>query len=82
MIDVAIKIEFSIRRRFFVFNTYVILPVILYGVKFDREEQRLRVLQKGLLRRIFKPKRDKMVGGRRKLHIIDLHSLCSLPTQR
>jgi hypothetical protein len=32
-----------------------------------------------VLRRIFGPKRDEMVGGWRKLHNEELHNLCSSP---
>jgi hypothetical protein len=33
-----------------------------------REELRLRVFENKVLRRIFGPKRDKVIGGWRKLH--------------
>jgi hypothetical protein len=39
------------------------------------EEYRLRVFENMVLRRIFKPKRDKVMGGRRKLHNEELHDL-------
>jgi hypothetical protein len=42
-----------------------------------REEHRLRVFAKSLLRRIFRPKRDEMTGGWRKLHNEELHNLYS-----
>jgi hypothetical protein len=32
-----------------------------------------------VLRRIFAPKRDEIIGGWRKLHSEELHNLCSLP---
>jgi hypothetical protein len=32
------------------------------------------------LRRIFWPKRDKIIRGRRKLHNEELHNLCSSPS--
>jgi hypothetical protein len=42
--------------------------------------QILRVLfEKRVLRRIFGPKRDEMVGGWRKLHNEELHNLYSSP---
>jgi hypothetical protein len=44
-----------------------------------REEYRLRVFEKRVLRRIFGPKRDEVVGGRRKLHNEQLHDLYSSP---
>jgi hypothetical protein len=42
-----------------------------------REEHRLRVFENRLLRRIFGPKRDEVMGGWRKLHnevLLDLYS--------
>jgi hypothetical protein len=49
----------------------IILPVVLYGCKtwalILREEHRLRVFENRVLRRIFGPKRDDVIGGRRKL---------------
>jgi hypothetical protein len=33
-----------------------------------REDHRLKVFENRLLRKIFEPKRDEMIGGRRKLH--------------
>jgi hypothetical protein len=42
-----------------------------------REEQRLKVFENRVLRRIFGPKRDKVTGGRRKLHNEELHNLYS-----
>jgi hypothetical protein len=50
----------------------VILPVVLYGCETWsltlREESRLRVFVKRVLRRIFGPKRDGVAGEWRKLH--------------
>jgi hypothetical protein len=47
--------------------------VVLYGCEtwslILREEHRLRVFEKRGRRRIFGPKRDEVIGGRRKLHI-------------
>jgi hypothetical protein len=40
-----------------------------------REEHRLRVFENGVLKRIFRPKRDKVTGGWR-----GLHNLCSSPS--
>jgi hypothetical protein len=39
-----------------------------------REEQRLRVFENRVLRRIFGPKRDEVTGDRRKLHNEELHN--------
>jgi hypothetical protein len=47
-----------------------------------REEHRLRVFEKRVLRRIFGPKRDEVTGGRRKLHNKELRDLYSLPSTR
>jgi hypothetical protein len=49
-----------------------ILPVVLYGCETWsltlREERRLRVFEKMVLRRIFGPKRDEVTGEWRRLH--------------
>jgi hypothetical protein len=61
-----------------------ILPVVLYGCETWsltlREEHRLRVFENRVLRRIFGPKRDEVIGGWRKLHNEDLHGLYSSPS--
>ena len=50
----------------------IIFPVVVYGCETwsltMREECRLRVFEKRVLRRIFGPKRDKLTGEWRKLH--------------
>jgi hypothetical protein len=60
----------------------VILPVVLYGCKTWsltlREEHRLRVFEKRVLRKIFGPKREKDRSWR-KLHNEEIHSLYSSP---
>jgi hypothetical protein len=57
----------------------IILPVVLYGcVTWTltlREEHRLMVFENRVLRSIFRPKRDEVTGGWRKLHNEDLHNL-------
>jgi hypothetical protein len=45
-----------------------------------REEHRLRVFEKRVLRRIFGPKRDEVTGEWRKLHNKELHELYCSPT--
>ena len=40
-----------------------------------REEQRLRVLENKVLRKIFGAKRDEVTGEWRKLHNAELHTL-------
>jgi hypothetical protein len=61
----------------------IILPVILYGCETWsltlREEHRLKVFENRVLRRIFGPKGDEMVGGCRKLHNEELYNLYSSP---
>jgi hypothetical protein len=39
----------------------------------------VRVFENGVLRRIFGPKRDEMIGGWRKFHEEELHSFYSSP---
>jgi hypothetical protein len=39
------------------------------------EEQRLRVFENRVLRRVFGPKWEEEVGGRRRLHDEELHNL-------
>jgi hypothetical protein len=50
----------------------IILPVVLYGCETLsltlREENKLRVFENSVLRRIFGPNRDEVTGGWRKLH--------------
>jgi hypothetical protein len=59
------------------------MPVVLYGYKTWsltlREEHRLRVFEKRVLRRIFGPRRDEVTGDWRKLHNEELHNLYASP---
>ena len=61
----------------------IILPVLLYGCETWsltlREERRLRVFEKRVLRGIFGAKRDEVKGEWRKLHNEELNDLYSLP---
>ena len=61
----------------------IILPVVLYGCGTWsltlRVEHRLRVFKKGLLRRIFGSRRDKVTGEWRKLLYEELNDLFSSP---
>jgi hypothetical protein len=61
----------------------IILPVVLYGCETwsltIREEHRLRVFENRVLRRIFGPKRDEVMGEWRKLHSEELHNFYSSP---
>jgi hypothetical protein len=56
--------------------------VVLYGCETwsltIREEHKLRVFENRVLRRIFGPKRDGVMGGWRKLHIEELYYLSSI----
>jgi hypothetical protein len=45
-----------------------------------REERRLRVFEKRVLKRIFGPKRDEVTGEWRKLHNEELNNLYSSPS--
>jgi hypothetical protein len=47
-----------------------------------KEEDRLRVFETGVLRRMFGPKRDEVTGERRKLHNEELRDLYSSPSTR
>jgi hypothetical protein len=42
-----------------------------------REERRLRVFENRVLRRIFGPKRDGVIGEQIKLHNEEINDLCS-----
>ena len=44
-----------------------------------REERRLRVFENRVLRRVFGPKRDKLIGEWRKLRNEELNDVYSLP---
>jgi len=61
----------------------MIFPVFLYGCETWsltlREERRLRVFENRVLRRVFGPKRDKVIGEWRTLHNDELRDLYSLP---
>ncbi|KAJ4441433.1 hypothetical protein ANN_11288 [Periplaneta americana] len=61
----------------------VILPAVLQGcetwILTLREEQRLRVFENKVLRKIFGAKRDEVTGEWRKLHNGELHALYSSP---
>jgi len=69
-------------RKIKIYRT-IILPVVLYGfVTWSltlREERRLRVFEKRVLRRIFGPRRDEVIGEWRKLHNEEHNGLYSSP---
>jgi hypothetical protein len=62
----------------------IILPVVLYGCETWsltlREENRFRVFENRVRRRIFGPKKDEVMGGWRKLHNEERHGLYSSPS--
>jgi hypothetical protein len=62
----------------------IILLMVLYGCETWsltlREEHRLRVFENRVLRRIFEPKRDEVIGGWRKLHNEELYNLYCWPS--
>jgi hypothetical protein len=62
----------------------IVLPVVLYGCETwsltVREEYKLKVFEKRVLRRIFGPKKDGETGGWRKLHNEELHNLYPSPS--
>jgi hypothetical protein len=70
----------SSTKTFNVVNLEV-LVVVLYGCETLfltlREEHRLRVFENRVVRRIFGPKRDEVIGCWRKLHNEELHGLYS-----
>jgi hypothetical protein len=59
----------------------IILPVVLHGCETWsltlREEHRLGVFENRVLRRIFGPKRDQVIGEWGRLHNEELHDLHS-----
>jgi hypothetical protein len=61
------------------------LPVVWYGCEtwslILREERRLRVFEGRVLRRVFGPKKDAVMGRWRKLHNGELGNLCSSPNR-
>jgi hypothetical protein len=61
----------------------VILPVVPYGCETWpltlRKAYRLKIFENRVLRRIFEPKSNAMIGGQRKLHNEELHNLYGSP---
>jgi hypothetical protein len=58
--------------------------VVVYGCEtwslIIREEHRLRAFESRVIRRVFGPKRDEVMGGSRKPHNEELHNLYSSPS--
>jgi hypothetical protein len=75
----SMKINFLL----YVNASTVVLSVVLYGCETWsltlRDEQRLRVFENRVLRRIFGPKRDETTGEWRRLHNEELNDLYSSP---
>ena len=75
----------SLLSKSLMIKTYrsIILPVVLYGCETRsltlREKRRLRLFENGMLRRIFRPKRDNVTGEWRKLHHEELNYLYPSP---
>jgi hypothetical protein len=61
----------------------ITLPVVLYDCEtlslILRKEYRLRAFKNMMLRRIFGPKGEEVVGGWRRLHTEELHNLYASP---
>ena len=61
----------------------IILPVVLYGCETwsltMQKERELRVFENKVLRRIFRPRRDNVMGEWRRLHNEELNGLYSSP---
>jgi hypothetical protein len=59
------------------------VPVVLYGCETWsltlKEKYRLRVFEKGVLRKMCSPERDELTGNWRKLHSEKLNDLYSSP---
>ncbi|KAJ4430430.1 hypothetical protein ANN_22646 [Periplaneta americana] len=66
-----------------IYKTALILPVVLHGCETWtltlREEQRLRMFENKVLRKIFGTKRDAVTEEWRKLHNAELHAFYSTP---
>jgi hypothetical protein len=73
-----------LRNLKIIIHKIVILLVALYGYKTwsltVRKEHRLRVFENRVLRRIFVPKKNEVMGGSRKLHNEELRDLYSSPS--
>jgi hypothetical protein len=74
----------QLNLNFVWFQNTAILSVVLCGCEIWsltlRDEHRLRVFENRVLRRIFGPKRDEVMGEWRKLHNKELHDLYWSPS--
>jgi hypothetical protein len=75
--------QFAIQNKKIKTYRTIILPVLLYGCETwsltIREEHRLRMFEKRVVRRIFGSKRDEVTGEWRRLHNEELNDLYSKP---
>jgi hypothetical protein len=63
---------------FAIHKHYLVVEVLIESLTL-REECRLRVFENRVLRRIFGPKRDEVIGEWRRLHNKELYALYSSP---
>jgi hypothetical protein len=77
----VIKFHSSLFESEIKIYTTIILPAVLYGCETWsltlREECRLRVFENRVLRRIFGPERDEVIGEWRRLHNEELYAVYS-----
>jgi len=77
-----VKISYGKNLKIKIHRT-IILPVVLYGCETWsltlREERKLRVFDNMVLRRIFGPRREEVMGEWRRLHNEELNDLYSSP---
>jgi hypothetical protein len=74
--------QLSINIKIRIYRTIILLVVLYWYGTWSlilREEQRLKVFENRVLKRIFRPKREKATGGWRKPHNEDLHNLYYSP---
>ena len=66
-------------RVVFSFQNAIKTLHLLFVLRNDREERKLRVFENMVLRRIFGPRRDEVTGEWRRLHNEELNDLYSSP---
>jgi hypothetical protein len=66
-----------------IYKRTIILSVVLYGFLYWfltlKEENRMRIFENTVLRRMFRPKRDEVTGEWRRLHDEERNDLYSSP---
>jgi hypothetical protein len=79
----CIAFRFSLKKYKIKINRNLILSVVLYGYEAWsltlRVEQRLRVFENRVLRKVFGPKREEVTGDWRRLHNEELNDPYSSP---